>query len=275
MKLNPFIRYGAIHQYYLNKNYDSISYDCRLFYVEDGTGFIKINKNVYKVEPKTVIYLPPKTVYNFNLEKYNVKILVINFDLVSDYDYITNSLHVEKTTTFNDNKLHKYIIPTEFQKPIVKLSPTIYNKITAIIENFNEKDKYYQEICSAELKLVLIKIIKSLNDSIESSLIKSVISIIKKEYHNPNLSNEEISSRYNYHPYHLNKIFKQKTGVSLHKYLLNYRLELAKNYLTTTDYSITKISELVGFFNYSYFIKLFRETFSVSPLKYRKLNSNI
>ena len=275
MKLNPFIRYGATHLYFLNKNYDSISYDCRLFYVEEGNGTIIINETKYSVEPKTVIYLPPKSVYNFNLVKSSVKILVINFDLVSDFDYITNPFQIEKLSTFNDNKLNRYDISKEFQSPIVKIIPTINNKITAIIDNFNQKDEYFKDVCSAELKLVLLKIIKLQNDTVESSLIKSVITIIKKEYQNPNLSNEEISSRFNYHPYHLNKIFKQKTGTSLHKYLLNYRLEVAKYYLTTTDYSITKISELVGFFNYSYFIKLIRETFNLSPLKYRKLNSNI
>ena len=103
----------------------------------------------------------------------------------------------------------------------------------------------------------------------------NTVNVIKKEYGDASLTNEKIAVRFNYHPYHLNKIFKAETGVSLHKYLLNYRLELSKYYLITTANSITDISENVGFSNYSYFIKSFRERYNLSPLKFRKQNLEI
>jgi transcriptional regulator GlxA family with amidase domain len=68
---------------------------------------------------------------------------------------------------------------------------------------------------------------------------------------------------------------KKHTKKTLHGYLLEYRIHMAKNYLTTTSLNVTEIAEKTGFASYTYFIKTFREQTGLSPLKYRKTHENI
>ena len=63
---------------------------------------------------------------------------------------------------------------------------------------------------------------------------------------------------------------KAHTQKTLHDYLTDYRLHMAKNYLRTTSLNVTQVAEKTGFSSYTYFIKLFRERVGVSPLQYRR-----
>lgn len=56
------------------------------------------------------------------------------------------------------------------------------------------------------------------------------------------------------------------------KYLLKYRITVSVSLLLTTDFSITQISEMVGFNSSSYFSKVFDECMHMSPTIYRKLH---
>lgn len=53
------------------------------------------------------------------------------------------------------------------------------------------------------------------------------------------------------------------------KYILEKRLETAKKLLTLTDFSIADISDKVGFSDYNYFSKVFKQHYNISPKKYR------
>lgn len=64
--------------------------------------------------------------------------------------------------------------------------------------------------------------------------------------------------------------FKLYTGMTPLQYLLDVRLNIAKNLLETTDYSINEISTLVGYDNALYFSRLFHKHTGCSPREYRK-----
>lgn len=66
------------------------------------------------------------------------------------------------------------------------------------------------------------------------------------------------------------RIFQQYTNKSPIEYLTEYRLAHAVNLLTETDRSITQIATECGFSNSSYFGKIFRKKYAVTPLQFRK-----
>ena len=74
-------------------------------------------------------------------------------------------------------------------------------------------------------------------------------------------------------PSHISHLFKKKTGMTLRAWCNRQKLYSAKNLLLTTDMSITEIALESGFEDVSYFIYLFREHYSVTPYRYRKLHS--
>lgn len=65
-------------------------------------------------------------------------------------------------------------------------------------------------------------------------------------------------------------LFRKKTGESLIQYLQQIRIKQALRYLETTDFTINEISQLVGFGNDHYFIKVFKKLLFMTPNEYRK-----
>ena len=69
---------------------------------------------------------------------------------------------------------------------------------------------------------------------------------------------------------YLSRIFHKEMGMSISDYIIKVRMEYAKESLANTKYSITHISEMCGYYNFSYFTKIFKKFFGVSPAEYRK-----
>ncbi len=66
------------------------------------------------------------------------------------------------------------------------------------------------------------------------------------------------------------RCFKQFTGQTPVDYIQNYRLKQAEKLLINNKYSITEIGYQCGFYSSSYFSKLFKERFGMTPREYRK-----
>lgn len=71
-------------------------------------------------------------------------------------------------------------------------------------------------------------------------------------------------------PYTLSKRIKKLTGYNFKEILQNKKINTAKNLLDNTDLPIFEISNIIGYENMSYFQKIFKQKFGVSPSKYRK-----
>lgn len=68
---------------------------------------------------------------------------------------------------------------------------------------------------------------------------------------------------------HLLRTFKQAYQQSPHQFLTRIRLQQAKYLLKNTDYPVGEIVDIIGFECPSSFIRLFRNSFNVTPGQYR------
>ena len=73
---------------------------------------------------------------------------------------------------------------------------------------------------------------------------------------------------------HLARIFKKETGETLVKYITDKRINAAKELLSDTKTPIAQVASEVGYDNYSYFTKIFKEKIGVSPGDYRKQHAD-
>lgn len=71
---------------------------------------------------------------------------------------------------------------------------------------------------------------------------------------------------------YISRIFKKEEGVSISGYLLKKRVEEAKRLLGESSLPVNAISLHVGYSNFSYFTKMFRENTGHSPLEYRRIH---
>lgn len=70
--------------------------------------------------------------------------------------------------------------------------------------------------------------------------------------------------------FYLTRLFKEKTGYAPLKYIINRRMGDAQSLLISTDMTVSKIAEAVGYDNPNYFNLLFKKTVGITPGKYRK-----
>lgn len=91
-----------------------------------------------------------------------------------------------------------------------------------------------------------------------------------REHFSETLSVEEIVEKCNISRSECFRCFKRFTNKSPVMYLNEYRLAQAAKKLLATSDPITQIALDCGFSTSSYFCKLFREKYKISPLQYRK-----
>lgn len=84
---------------------------------------------------------------------------------------------------------------------------------------------------------------------------------------------ETLAKIEHYHPVYYSSWFKKRTGKNLKMYLTELRLQEAKNLLVSTSWSMSKISEELGFENSSSFTRWFGNSEGIAPQKYRILNN--
>lgn len=77
------------------------------------------------------------------------------------------------------------------------------------------------------------------------------------------------ADKYGYAPAYLGKIFHDLVGVCFSKYLATVRINKAKFLLKTSDLSVSEISEKMGYYDASHFIRQFKRMVGCSPNAYR------
>ncbi|MCU0532929.1 MAG: AraC family transcriptional regulator [Hydrococcus sp. Prado102] len=84
----------------------------------------------------------------------------------------------------------------------------------------------------------------------------------------------ELARQVGLNDFKLKRGFRQVFGTSAFKYLHDYRLEVARQFLATGEMKVEDVASRVGFESRSYFAIAFRQKFGVNPQKYRQNHSN-
>ena len=98
--------------------------------------------------------------------------------------------------------------------------------------------------------------------------VKQMISYIENHYMEP-ITVQSAADHMGFSTSHFMKFFKQNMHTTFTNYLNDYRLTNAGRLLLTTDDNILLISEKTGFNNLSYFNRLFKQQFHMTPREYR------
>lgn len=101
---------------------------------------------------------------------------------------------------------------------------------------------------------------------------KHIIGIIKyiNEHIAEKISLSSISEHLNLSREYTSHIFKKETGKTVTDYINERKLMIAKEMVLSTNYPLTYISERLGYENYSYFSKVFKNQFDTTPRILRK-----
>lgn len=81
---------------------------------------------------------------------------------------------------------------------------------------------------------------------------------------------EDVAAHVYLSPYYFSKLFKKQLGMGFNSYVTQQRMNNARQMLQYSDWSIASIAKNIGFSQTSYFCKVFRQTFDVTPQMYRE-----
>lgn len=97
----------------------------------------------------------------------------------------------------------------------------------------------------------------------------TVIRYIDSNYHNPDLQLEFLCDKFNISVSYLSSLFKKETGLPVHKYLTQKRLDAAKHLLKFTASTITEVAQHIGYRDVYHFSYTFKKNMGMSPKEYR------
>lgn len=81
---------------------------------------------------------------------------------------------------------------------------------------------------------------------------------------------DSLSRQVGLHPCYLASLFKKETGITIHSFIQNKRLETAENMLKNSAYSCADIANMLCFSSQSHFIRAFRKKYGMTPKEYRQ-----
>lgn len=104
--------------------------------------------------------------------------------------------------------------------------------------------------------------------SYHQAMVAQIMEYLRVHYDRP-IAVSDLARLAHCTPNYLNTMFRRTIGVPIHRFLLDHRLKLAKEWLSDRTISVKQVAYQVGFTDPLYFSRLFRKRFGVSPLAFR------
>lgn len=207
---------------------------------------------------------------------------VVCLPYLSEYTVLNHNC----TNTFSDAILIEFNITkgnktfTLSEKPFL-ISDVNFLLATELFENAVEA--YCSAVASPmELKKsvleLLILICKNKKDSAERfSIIGEGIRLLES---NPlsDITIEEIARSCNVTPCYFRRLFKEYAGKTPTEYRMEFKMNTAKRMLESGEFKVEHIAETLGFESASYFCRMFKKRFKLTPIEYKnssKENFNV
>lgn len=105
-------------------------------------------------------------------------------------------------------------------------------------------------------------------------LLSRAISYIRANYMHK-ITLEDVAGHVMLSPSYLSKLFREELGMTFNSFLTSVRIERSRMLLLSDQLTIAQIAEYSGFFDQSYFNKVFKRVTGLTPKKYRELRGGI
>lgn len=143
---------------------------------------------------------------------------------------------------------------------------------------------FLKPLDSDEFKSVLVRLKKKLDSKApaqpaaspvenpipktDSSCLNSIVAYIHENF-TQQFGLGELSNQFFVSPTYICDLFNKYMGTTFIKYLNSVRLEEAERLLTKTNNPVSQVALETGFRDYSYFSKLFKKQYGLTPSEYR------
>ena len=229
----------------------------KFYFVTEGTFSITIEGKTYKAKPNDWFFIPAGAKHNFHnyLDKPMSKYW-LHFDIFPSNELLKGFNVNYRVNTKNQTKVMELF--KEFGKICNSSDFSDILRVKAIILNLIAE---YLKLAGKQKNITII--------DEQNENLRAVLTYIADNF-TRNLTTYELAKVCHLHPTHFIRTFKLKMAQTPQQYILNMRMEYAKNLLSNTTLPVTEISEQIGFNDTAHFSKAFKNFYSITPTQFRK-----
>ncbi len=231
-----------------------------IIYVKSGEGKVKIDGEWFNINKDDIIFINPYTQHTeVSSETNPLSYYILAIDNIS-MKFTDNSEHFVLKDN-KDNLIYSFFehLLHELKYDNISSDKLIHHYLSIIILNIcRVADSFYE-------------IIEEDNISYNLHTVKQYID----ENYEKKITLQQLADISNISKYHLGHKFKEVYGISPISYLNKVRLEVCKDLLKNTNYTLEEISLILGFSSLSYFSQQFKKHENITAQQYRKGLQNI
>jgi two-component system response regulator YesN len=164
---------------------------------------------------------------------------------------------------------------------IIKMLIKAIQEINLQTDEFTDEEKIderiddcksFSELLNSILKHVktVLEICKKIRLEKKSRPIEIVKEYISRHYSEP-ISLTDMANLVYLNPTYFSELFKKETGKNFSEYLIDYRMESARNLLKDIRYNVSDVAEMVGYKDVNHFSKMFKKSYGINAGQYKKL----
>ena len=243
-----------------------------IIYIKKGRGNVTLDFDNHYVEYGDIIIVLPGQMHGISrLGDYTMEYENIIFAPEMLMSVTQDTISEEFFTPFMSGKI-------TFNHIISKDSPN-YNNISGCLNRADKIGENFPRGYKLAIKGVLYEFFYELYQvcSLEApdksnkniDRIKDIVKYIETNYDKP-ISIAEIAGVTGFSESHFMKFFKTIMGTSFVDYLNDYRLSMASRMLVSSDDNIIDIAAHCGYDNLSYFNRIFKKKYGITPSAYRR-----
>ena len=238
---NSSYPYGAIH--YIVKGSGEVVYRGKKHCVRKGQCFVlnSFEGHCYSTHPKDIFELNWVEFNGGDSAKLLGAFLNSNLPIIDE----------AKSKSINKLLLRIFVhLKNNTKNRDIVISKTIYSILMQLLAEF-------KKISCSDLPESKAQEVQRVMNYIDSNL-------------NENLSMGQLSKVINYNSQYFTKLFYRHTGVTPAKYIMDRRINRAKEVLSSGDIQVDLLAEQLGYCNASHFIRKFKKAEGLTPAEFRK-----
>ena len=248
--------------------------EMEIVYVEEGEFEECIGFENYIVHKGDIIIVNPCVLHSFRQhenERTVFKTIMFDFSMLTG-----NAADASSIKYFNPFLEGNYISP-QIISPDSSHYKDLEECVREIIAIHSKQENFFEIKIKSELYRLFFILFSHffkcrngeavIKDSTTRN-IKIILDYISENYASP-ITIDELAEKVDLSKHYFMRFFKKYMGMTCIEYINDYRLNIAANLLVTTRMQITEVAINIGVTNLSYFNRIFRKKYNMTPKDYR------
>lgn len=209
---------------------------------------------------------------------------------LKEYDiflYAPGEFHTQKTTSQEACSYLTVIFdmiggdPKKLSQRVFHASRNIVSTIQAFVSATEENTSVANSLCVCYLTEIIVKLMRNeevsaapvanspMQQRFENEILNEIIVYINDNIYSP-ITIEQLCHKFSISRSSLQQLFKKNLDTAPKQYISDLKLKKAKFMIKENKYTISEISDQLGFTSIHYFSRRFKQEFGIAPSDYAK-----